>query len=144
MNLFSDIEKTIERGFHRFAERMFGPADSSELLLVHRAILEEVGGKMQIVARGQKVFPYPRVTVTLVAADPDRRALYQAAFGEDRRLEKDVRETLEGAQCQIPRGFALEVKTAESGERQFESNTAPSARASLNLRRLRYPTPPAG
>ena len=27
-----------------YAERMFGPADSSELLLVHRAILEEVGG----------------------------------------------------------------------------------------------------
>ena len=28
MSLFSEIEKTIERGFHPFAERMFGPADS--------------------------------------------------------------------------------------------------------------------
>ena len=36
MSLFSEIEKTIERGFHRFTERMFGPADSNELLLVHR------------------------------------------------------------------------------------------------------------
>jgi hypothetical protein len=119
MNLFSEIEKTIERGFRRFAERMFGPADSDELLLVHRAILEEIGGKMQVVARGERVFPYPHVTVTLVAADADRRALYQTAFGEDGRLEKDVRETLEGAGCQIPRGFAVEVKAAETGERQF-------------------------
>jgi hypothetical protein len=119
MNLFSDIEKTIERGFHRFAERMFGPADSSELLLVHRAILEEIGGQVQTVARGQRIFPYPRLTVTLVSADPARRALYQAAFGDDGRLEKDVRETLDGAQCQVPRGFAVEVQTAEAGERPF-------------------------
>lgn len=120
MNLFSEIERTIERGFRRFAERMFGPAQSDELLLVHRAILEEVAGKVQVVARGQRVFPYPRVTVTLASADPDRRALYQTAFGDEGRLEKDVRETLEGAGCQVPRGFALEVKTEETGERQFE------------------------
>ncbi|HEV2448168.1 MAG TPA: FHA domain-containing protein [Candidatus Sulfopaludibacter sp.] len=120
MNLFADIEKTIERGFRRFAERMFGPADSSELLLVHRAILEEIGGKVQTVARGQRVFPYPHVEVTLISADPDRRALYQTAFGDEGRLEKDVREVLEGLRCQIPRGFALQVRTAETGEGQFE------------------------
>lgn len=120
MNLFSEIEKTIERGFRRFAERMFGPAQSDELLLVHRAILEEIAGKVQVVARGQRVFPYPRLTVTLASGDPDRRALYQAAFGDQGRLEKDVRETLEGAGCQVPRGFALEVATVETGERQFE------------------------
>jgi len=120
MNLFSEIEKGIERGFRRFTERMFGPADSGELLLVHRAILEEIGGKIQTVARGQRVFPYPHIAVTLASADAGRRALYQAAFGEDGRLEKDVREALEGAQCKLPRGFALEVKTAEAGERTFE------------------------
>lgn len=120
MNLFSEIERTIERGFRRFAERMFGPAQSDELLLVHRAILEEITGKVQVVARGQRVLPYPRVTVTLASGDPDRRALYQAAFGDEGRLEKDVRETLEGAGCQVPRGFALEVKTAETGVGPFE------------------------
>ena len=61
---------------------MFGPAQSDELLLVHRAILEEIEGKVQTVARGRRVFPYARVAVTLVSADADRRALYQTAFGE--------------------------------------------------------------
>ena len=89
MSLFSKIEESIERGFRKWTERMFGPADSGELLLVHRAILESIESRVQTVARGKRVFPYGHVTVTLVSADPDRRALYQTAFGEGGRLEYD-------------------------------------------------------
>ena len=120
MNLFSEIEKTIERGFRKWTDRMLGPADSDEVLLVHRAILEAVETKVQTVARGQRVFPYSRVTVTLVSPDADRRALYQTAFGEGGRLEANIREALEGVDCEIPRGFRVEVKTAETGEKKFE------------------------
>ena len=118
MSLFSEIEKTIERGFHRFAERMFGPADSNELLLLHRAILAEVEGKVQIVARGRRVFPFARVVVTLVSAEAERRTILQAAFGE--RLGADIREALEGSECELPRGFSVEVRTAEAGLHAFE------------------------
>jgi hypothetical protein len=118
MSLFSEIEQTIERGFHRFAERMFGPADSNELLLLHRAILAEVEGKVQVVARGRRVFPFARVVVTLVAAEAERRTLLQAAFGE--RLGADIRAGLEGSQCELPRGFSVEVRTAEAGLRAFD------------------------
>lgn len=113
MKLFSDIEKTIERGFKRWTERVFGEAQSDELLLVHRAILDEIDGKIQILARGKRVFPYSRVTVTLRSADPDRLALYQTAFDEGGRLESDVREALEAVDCEMPRGFRVEVKTSE-------------------------------
>jgi hypothetical protein len=113
MSLFSEIEKTIERGFHKFAERMFGPADSNELLLLHRAILAEVEGKVQIVARGRRVFPFAHVVVTLVAAEEERRTILQAAFGE--RLGIDLREALEGSETELPRAFAVEVRTAEAG-----------------------------
>jgi len=113
MSLFSEIEKTIERGFHKFAERMFGPADSNELLLLHRAILAEIEGKVQIVARGRRVFPFAHVAVTLVAAEEERRTILQAAFGE--RLGMDIRETLEGSETELPRGFAVEVRTAGAG-----------------------------
>jgi hypothetical protein len=119
MNLFSEIEKTIERGFRKWTERVLGPADSDEVLLVHRAILESVETKVQTVARGQRVFPYARVTVTLVSAQTDRRALYQTAFGEGGRLEADIRAALEGVDCELPRAFAVEVKTAETGEQKF-------------------------
>ncbi len=129
MSLFSDIEKTIERGFRHWTERVFGPADSDQLLLVYRAILEEIEGKVQTVARGRRVFPYPRLTVTLVSPDPDRRAVYQTAFGEGGRLESDIREMLEGAGCELPRGFGVEVKTAEAGPKAFEIAYSMEARA---------------
>src|SRR5580658_3168071 len=120
MNLFSGIEKTIERGFRKWTDRMLGPADSDEVVLVHRAILEAIESKVQTVARGQRVFPYSHVTVTLISADADRRALYQTAFGEGGRLEADLREAFESAQCDIPRGFHVEVKTSEAGDGKFQ------------------------
>ena len=119
MSLFSKIEESIERGFRKWTERMFGPADSDELLLVHRAILESIESRVQTVARGRRVFPYGHVTVTLVSADPDRRALYQTAFGEGGRLESDVQEALDSAECEAPRGFGVEVKTSDTGEKSF-------------------------
>ena len=136
MRLFSEIEKTIERGFRKFAERVFGAAQSDELLLVHRAILDEIETKVQTASRGQRIFPYSLVTVTLISADADRRALYQAAFGAEDRLESDVRQALEGAGCQLSRTFSVDVKTAESGDRAFgisygTAAPAPPAPASL-------------
>jgi hypothetical protein len=139
MSLFSDIEKTIERSFQRWTERAFGPANSDELLLVHRAILEEIETKIQTVVRGKRIFPHSRLTVTLVSPDADRRALYQAAFGD--RLAADIREALAGAKCEVPRGLAVEVQTAETGPRAFaieygtdrQAPATPPASASLTI-----------
>ena len=113
MSIFSEIEKTIERGFQRWTERMFGPADSNDLMLLHRAVMEDLAGQVQTLARGRRIFPFARVIVTLIAPDPARRTLLQAAFGD--RLGEDVRSALEGSGCQLPRGFSIEVQTAESG-----------------------------
>jgi hypothetical protein len=117
MSLFSEIEKSIERGFRRWTEKMFGPADSDQLLLVHREILEEIESQVQVMAHGRRVFPFARVTVTLTAAEEERRKLYQAAFGE--RLENDLKEALGSAECELPRGFHVEVRTAAEGEGAF-------------------------
>ena len=126
MRLFSGIEKSIERGFQRWTERLFGAADASELMLTHRAILAEVEGRIETLARGRRVLPFAHLTVTLVSADANRRAILETAFGE--RLEADIREALEAAACEVPRGFSIEVRAAESGPNPFE---------------IEYATPPA-
>ncbi len=120
MSFFSEVEKTIERAFRKWTERAFGPAQSDELLLVHRAILEEIEGKVQTIQRGQRLFPYNYLHVKLVSPEPERRALFQAAFAQDRRLENDIRESLEAAGCALPAAFAVDVETAEQGPKGFE------------------------
>ncbi len=137
MSLFSEIEKTIERGFRRWTDRMFGPGQSDDLVIVHRAILEEIESKVQTMARGERVFPFTRAMVTLVSTDPERRAILQSAFGE--RLGEDVREALQGAGCEIPRGFAVEVRTSETGDQPFDieySSERPPAPAPPSAGRL--------
>jgi hypothetical protein len=64
------------------------------------------------------VFPFTRATVTLVSADAERRAVFEAAFAE--RLVQDVREALQATGASIPRGFAVEVRTSEVGEAPFD------------------------
>jgi hypothetical protein len=120
MNFFAEVEKTLERAFRKFTERAFGTAQSDELLLVHRAILEQVESKIQTVHRGRRLFPYNHLEVRLVSPDAERRALFQMAFAADGRLENDVRECLLAAGCDLPRGFALEVETAEDGPKGFD------------------------
>lgn len=117
MSIFTEIEKTIETGFRRFTENTFGPAQSDDLVLLHRAILDQVASKIHVVGRGQRIFPYPRVVVTLVSPDPERRALYEAAFRE--KLEATLREAFYAANCEVARGFTLEVRTAETGVQPF-------------------------
>jgi hypothetical protein len=127
MSLFSEIEKTIERGFRRWTDRMFGPGQSDDLVIVHHAILQEIEGKVQTMARGERVFPFTRLVVTLVAADAERRAILQSAFGE--RLAQDVREALKASGCAIPRAFTVDVQASESGDQPFDieySNERPA------------------
>lgn len=120
MSFFSEVEKTIERAFRKWTERAFGPVQSDELLLVHRAILEEIEGKIQTVQRGRRLFPYNYLRVRLVSPEAGRRDLFQAAFAQDRRLENDIRGCLTAAGCELPGGFAVDVETAAEGAKGFE------------------------
>ena len=72
MSFFSQVEKAIDREFRRWTERVFGAAESDELLVVHRAILEDVDGRVQTVRRGTKLFPYNALRVRLVSPDADQ------------------------------------------------------------------------
>jgi hypothetical protein len=113
MSLFADFEKSIERGFRKWTERVLGPAEANELMLVHRAILEQISGRVETLARGKRIFPYGRVIVTLCPADADRRASWQAAFSGGARLETDVRELLQAAGCELSQYLSIEVRAAE-------------------------------
>jgi hypothetical protein len=146
MSLFSGIEKSIERGFRHWTERLFGAANSSELMMTHRAILEEVETKVEMLARGRRVFPFAHLTVTLVSPDANRRAILETAFGE--RLEADIRQALESSACEVPREFIVEVHAVEAGLTPIEIayDTAPvtPAKTTVASAKTAPPTAPTG
>jgi hypothetical protein len=119
MSLFSQVEQRIQKAFRHWTAKVFGPADSGDLVAVHHAILEELETMILTVARGQRIFPFPNLTVTLNSPDADRRTLYHAAFAENDRLANDIREALEASGCQIPHGFSVAVATSDTGGPAF-------------------------
>ncbi len=102
---------------------------------MHRAILEEVAGKIQTVHRGKQIFPFNHLLVRFASPDPARRAVLEGAFGESRRLENDVRECLVNAACEMPAGFSVDVEAAEAGPEPFqilfENRSAPQRIAAV-------------
>jgi hypothetical protein len=120
MSFFSEVEKAIEREFRKWTEKAFGPAESGELLLVQRGILDDVAGKIQTAPRGKRFFPFNHVVVRLVSPDAARRVLFEAAFSAEDRLANDIRECLGGAGCDIPAGFSVEIEITESGPKSID------------------------
>jgi hypothetical protein len=130
MSFFSEVEKTIEREFRKWTEKAFGRAESDELLVVHRGILDEISSQIQTVQRGRRIFPFNHLVVRLASPDAARRALFQAAFGAEHRLANEIGECLAGAGCDIPAGFTVDIETMEDGPRsldiQYENRSAPA------------------
>ena len=120
MSFFSNMEKIIEREFRKWTQKVFGAAESNELLVIHKAILDEVESKIQTVRRGKQIFPYNRLQIRLACPDAGRQALFQAAFVQSGRLENDIRECLAGAGCEFPAGFSAGVEIAEGCAKPFE------------------------
>jgi hypothetical protein len=119
MSFFSEVEKGFDLRFRKWTNKLFGANQSDDLVLLRRAILDEIESKIQTVRRGERMFPYNRVHIRLMSSDSSRRVLLMAAFGGG-RLETDVREYLSGIGCDTPTGLSLDVDTVEAGGRQFE------------------------
>jgi hypothetical protein len=125
MSIFAEIEKTIDKAFRSFTRQAFGAERSSDLVVLHHAILAEIEGKVQVLARGQRVFPFPQVIVTIVGETEKRRELLQAAFGE--RLQSDVLTALRSVRCEIPPGFAVTLHVVEEAFQPVEITYAKEA-----------------
>jgi len=118
MSLFTEIEKTIDRAFRSWTQRAFGAERANDLVIYHRAILEEIMGKVQVLARGQRVFPFAHVLIRIVGGTEQRREVLRAAFGD--RLPSDIQSALRAIRCEIPQGFTAIVEVVESGIQTIE------------------------
>jgi FHA domain len=118
MSLFSHVEKNLDLRFRKWTEKIFGASQSDDLVLLRRAILDEIESKVTTIRRGKRLFPYNHLRIRFKAADSARRELLIAAFGEN--LLEDIRECLSRTGCDQPAGLSLDIETIEAGPEPFE------------------------
>lgn len=114
MGLWDWLAELERRVFGLFGGLSRGGGGGPHHLEVRAGVLEEVEGRVQAVGGGQRRFPYDQVVVHVLAADDDRRDLFESAFVEGDRLKADVLARLRRAGAALPP--RLDVRLVFEGE----------------------------
>jgi len=108
MSRLHSLEKKLDEKL-RHALRSRGEQEPArELLEVHRAILDELMSRVDVLPRGKRKWSYPRVDVSVLAEETRRRS-YEAALIEGDALQRDARERLDDERVDVPPHFTLKV-----------------------------------
>ncbi|HEX9940878.1 MAG TPA: FHA domain-containing protein [Thermoanaerobaculia bacterium] len=88
-------------------------------LEIRRAVLDDAEAHVVAVGEGQRIFPFNRVTVHLLAPDPEERAVLEAAAREGWALELEVAGRLRDRDCPVPPDLTVEIVFEDEPLPQF-------------------------
>ncbi|MFB3853276.1 MAG: FHA domain-containing protein [Vicinamibacterales bacterium] len=100
------LEKTID-GFASRRGVMREPVE------IQREILDAVESHVQVVGRSRRALAFNRITVHLLAGDPERRAALQAVFGAE-QLAQSIQDRLREIGAEAAPGLEVAVKFVKS------------------------------
>ncbi|MGH9147063.1 MAG: FHA domain-containing protein [Vicinamibacterales bacterium] len=92
------LESTLARTLDRAAQQWAGSARREPLEVVH-AIVEAVGERLEPAGRGTHVFPFNKVTLSVVAGSRETRARFAAVFEAEPTLQERITTRLHDAGC---------------------------------------------
>ena len=107
MKSLGEFEEFFDGLVKRWSARAAQAPAQKSLLEIRAAILRDIKSRIEPAGRGQFVFPYNRIAVTVFSSDS---AQVEGFFGGEIALEKESRELLEQAGCPV-RGLTVEVRT---------------------------------
>src|SRR5579863_4469268 len=108
MNLLRRIEKSLD---HRLRSIFAGGREepgAREAIELYRDALDQIAARAGAGKRGDRVFPFDRIVVELMAATPDRKAVLETLF-EPAQMVEDVRATLVEERVTVPRELAIDI-----------------------------------
>src|SRR3982751_3968025 len=108
------LERKISRTIHAAVDEFVGRSTATPLEIVH-AVLDRAEQQIQEIGRGQRIFPFPRVRVHVVAASKDKevRARFASEFEGPPSLSERLTERLRSCGCSV-REIDTEVVFARS------------------------------
>lgn len=115
MNLFEKLDKIMEGGLQRLVQSSLGPGTCADFLESYARALEDIQARIQSV-RGRKIFPYKRIALKFVLADPGQVPLLAPILGQKRQLSSEVRRRLEEAGCEPPGTLRVDATAIVSSD----------------------------
>ncbi len=112
MNLLRRIEKSLD---HRLRAIFSGGGDQTgarEGIELYRDALDQVAARGTVGKRGDRIFPFNRITIELHAADPERKAVLETLF-DPGQLGDDIRSVLEEERVTPPVELTVFVRYSE-------------------------------
>jgi hypothetical protein len=113
MSRLHEFERMIDGKLRALFRGPEGQGQKRELVEVHRAILDEVAGRIETLPRGRRAFAYPHLAVSILLPDPSRRRSYEVAFVEAGALAADIQSRLEDEGIPLPEHFRVDVFLVE-------------------------------
>ncbi len=93
------MESTLARKFDRALQQWTKSAPLEPLETLH-AIVDAVEARLEPAGRGQHVFPFNRIKVSILAESRDSRARFAAVLESDRQLQERIVKKLCDARCE--------------------------------------------
>jgi FHA domain len=112
MNLLRRIEKSLD---HRLRAIFSGGGDQTgarEGIELYRDALDQIAARATVGKRGDRIFPFNRITIELHAADPERKAVLETLF-DPGQLGDDIRSVLEEERVAPPAELTVFVRYSE-------------------------------
>jgi hypothetical protein len=92
------IESTIARRFDSAAKKLARPGAREPLEIVH-AILDAVDRQIQTGSRGERIFPFNRIRVSVLAPSREARGRLETVLNGDYGLRRRIVDKLRSAGC---------------------------------------------
>ena len=93
------VESTLSRKLDRALQHWTKSAPLEPLETLH-AIVDNVEERLEPSGRGQHVFPFNRIKVSILAGSRDSRARFAAVLESDRQLQERITNRLRDARCE--------------------------------------------
>ncbi|MDQ6708631.1 MAG: FHA domain-containing protein [Acidobacteriota bacterium] len=142
MKSLEQLDRWIGIVVKRWSHKVSGGAPTPEILEIRRDILNQVKDQIQAKGNGEYVFPCNEIDIRIGNPDAGKRDLAEAAFAEDRSMEKDIRDLLSEAGCRVRADFTINIEiTADENAQPFRiafhrTTTARKAEPSRPVARL--------
>jgi hypothetical protein len=147
MNLLRRIEKSLDHRLRAIFSGGDAEPGAREGIELYRDALDQIAARATVGKRGDRMFPFNRITIELHAADPERKAVLETLFDPD-QLGDDIRSVLEDERVTPPAELSVFVHYPEDALVEMRilcekaEKTTRAAPASV-VAEARLPPPPA-